>query len=93
MKTTDCTGRPDHPEELLQRFDGRLALLDQVAEYALTVEDINERTDVYCEAPLRPEIAQGIRELYSDFREMRQAIDAFVLDLLDRAYPERKEPA
>lgn len=86
MITTYENGHREHPEDLLRRFGARFAILERLA-YAtlLSVEFANEAKSV-ADPVMDTELAEGIQELHSDFRQMRSAIETFVGELKTKAH-------
>ena len=89
MITTYDSGYKDHPEELLQRFGARLAIFELAANATLISVDLAEIHDSIADPRIDTELARAIQELHSDYRQMRKAIEEFVRELRDRAYPQR----
>ena len=89
MRTTYGNGHTDDADTLLRRFDGRIGAWDALAYSALVSMDFAEMQNSCAEPPLTRQVAQGLRELYEDFRELRAAILANDTALRDKAYPQR----
>ena len=88
MRTTYDTGSQQDTETLLTRFDGRIGAWDALAYSALVAMDYAEMQGSTAEAPLNRRVAQGLRELYLDFQELRAVLLANDQRLRAEAYPE-----
>ena len=78
MKTTDCNGRPEHPEDLLRRFRGRIALLDALGYAAIDCHWAVKERGILFDVPVSEPIATGLRALYEDFEDLERGILAWV---------------
>ncbi len=64
-----------HPEDLLRRFQGRMAIVDALGYasidcYALMAADAK----ILCEVPISEALATGLRELSDDFDDLQRGI-------------------
>lgn len=67
---THCavTKRVEHPLDMLQELEGRMAILRHMASYSLMLREYGSPA---CEIP--SDIARGIESVVADFQELKAA--------------------
>lgn len=86
MITTYPNGHTDRPEDLLRRFEGRLAAFYHLAYVTVDCFELEQAADVVATPPIPLDIALGILELHADFEQMRDSINAQVAELVATAH-------
>ena len=83
---THCTvtKRVEHPLDLLQELEGRMATLGRMAGYSLMLREYGSPA---CEIP--DDVARGIESVVSDFRDLKGAVAEWFEQQAGSCLPER----
>jgi hypothetical protein len=77
MRTIHPGGIRERPQDLLDRFGGRLSVFHALAGETLDVHELGVLAGVAGQPEISREIAVALRELYADYEDLRDALLAF----------------